>query len=122
MARRSPRSSPTSSSAPWPTPFRRPSTFDLTGWPRRSRPGAQFIQTQLVFNVDRFREYMKRVVDMGLHEKTAIMAGIGPVRSLKAAQFMATKVPGMEVPDSVIQRLEGLSDEDAEKGRTGSVL
>ena len=38
----------------------------LCGWPRRSSPGAQFIQTQLIFNVDRFREFMKRVVDLGL--------------------------------------------------------
>ena len=81
---------------------------------KKIEAGAQFIQTQLVFNVERFRDYMKRVVDMGLHEKTAIMVGIGPVRSARAAQFMATKVPGMEVPDSVIERLEGLSDEDAE--------
>ena len=95
-------------------PFSPPFDFRPHRLAKKVKAGAQFIQTQLVFNVDRFREYMKRVVDLGLHEKTAIMAGIGPVRSLKAAQFMATKVPGMEVPDAVIQRLEGLSDEDAE--------
>ncbi len=44
--------------------------------------GAQFIQTQLIFNVERFREFMKRVVDLGLHEKVVILAGVGPVRSV----------------------------------------
>lgn len=96
-------------------PFSPPFDFRPHRLAKKVEAGAQFIQTQLVFNVDRFREYMKRAVDLGLHEKTAIMAGIGPVRSLKAAQFMATQVPGMEVPDRVIERLEGLSDEDAEK-------
>ena len=95
-------------------PFSPPFEFRPHRLAKKIEAGAQFIQTQLVFNVERFRDYMKRVVDMGLHEKTAIMVGIGPVRSARAAQFMATKVPGMEVPDSVIERLEGLSDEDAE--------
>ncbi len=96
-------------------PFSPPFDFRPHRLAKKIEAGAQFIQTQLVFNVDRFREYMKRVVDTGLHERTAMMAGIGPVRSLKAAQYMATKVPGMEVPDSVIQSLEGLSEGDAEK-------
>ena len=74
--------------------------------------GAQFVQTQLIFNVDRFREFMKRVVDLGLHEKIAILAGVGPVRSSKAAEYMKNEVAGMDVPDWVLKRLEGLSKED----------
>lgn len=77
--------------------------------------GAQFIQTQLIFNVDRFREFMKRVVDLGLHEKVAILAGVGPVRSSKAAEYMKNEVAGMDVPDWVLKRLEGLSKEDQQK-------
>ena len=77
--------------------------------------GAQFIQTQLIFNVDRFREFMKRVVDLGLHEKIAILAGIGPVRSQKVAEYMKSEVAGMDVPDWVLKRLEGLSKEDQAK-------
>jgi methylenetetrahydrofolate reductase (NADPH) len=77
--------------------------------------GAQFIQTQLIFNVDRFREFMKRVVDLGLHEKIAILAGVGPVRSSKAAEYMKNEVAGMDVPDWVLKRLEGLSKEDQQK-------
>ena len=77
--------------------------------------GAQFVQTQLIFNVDRFREFMKRVVDLGLHEKIAILAGVGPVRSMKAAEYMKNEVAGMDVPDWVLKRLEGLSKEDQQK-------
>ena len=96
-------------------PFSPPYDFRPHRLAKKVEAGARFIQTQLVFNVDRFRDYMKRVVDLGLHEKTAILAGIGPVRSLRAAQHLATKIPGMEVPRAVLERLEGLSDEDAEK-------
>ena len=77
--------------------------------------GAQFIQTQLIFNLDRFSEFMKRVVDLGLHEKIVILAGIGPVRSQKVAEFMKNEVAGMDVPDWVLKRLEGLSKEDQAK-------
>ncbi|MGQ9838925.1 MAG: methylenetetrahydrofolate reductase [Anaerolineae bacterium] len=77
--------------------------------------GAQFIQTQLIFNVERFREFMKRVVDLGLHEKVVILAGVGPIRSLRAAEYMKNQVAGMDVPDWVIKRLEGLSKEDQQK-------
>ena len=77
--------------------------------------GAQFVQTQLIFNLDRFREFMKRVVDLGLHEKIVILAGVGPVRSLKAAEYMKNEVAGMDVPDWVLKRLDGLSKEDQQK-------
>jgi len=75
---------------------------------------AQFIQTQLIYNVERFREFMKRVVDMGLHEKVSIMAGVGPIRS-KVAEYMANQVAGMDVPDKIVARLRGLSKEDQAK-------
>ena len=58
---------------------------------------------------------MKRVVDMGLHEKVYIMAGVGPVRSMRAATFMKNEVAGMDVPDWVLDRMEGKSKEDAAK-------
>jgi methylenetetrahydrofolate reductase (NADPH) len=77
--------------------------------------GAQFIQTQLIFNVDRFREFMKRVVDLGLHEKVAILAGVGPIKSLKVAEYMANEVAGVEIPQSIIDRLSPLSKEDQAK-------
>ena len=77
--------------------------------------GAQFIQTQLIYNIDRFREFMHKVVDLGLHEKVVIMAGVGPIRSLKVAEYMKNEVAGMDVPDWVLKRMDGLSKEDQAK-------
>lgn len=77
--------------------------------------GAQFVQTQLIYNVARFREFMARVVDLGLHERAAILAGVGPIRSLRVAEHMAHQVAGMDVPEALIRRLEGLSAEDQAK-------
>jgi methylenetetrahydrofolate reductase (NADPH) len=57
--------------------------------------------------MEKFREFMKQVVDMGLHEKCYILAGVTPMKSLGMARYMAKSVPGMDVPDSVIKRLEG---------------
>jgi methylenetetrahydrofolate reductase (NADPH) len=69
--------------------------------------GAEFIQTQCIYNMDRFREFMKRAVDMGLHEKCYILAGVTPMKTLGMARYMAKSVPGMDVPASLIKRLEG---------------
>jgi methylenetetrahydrofolate reductase (NADPH) len=94
-------------------PFAPPHDFRPVRLAKKIAAGAQFIQTQLVYNVPRFREYMKRVVDMGLHEKTAVLAGVGPIRSARAAEFMRDNVAGMDVPDAVVRRLEGLDKEKA---------
>jgi methylenetetrahydrofolate reductase (NADPH) len=67
--------------------------------------GAEFIQTQYCFDVPRLQDYMKRVCDLGLHEKAYILVGVGPLRSDKAAEFMRNKVPGVVIPDAVVERL-----------------
>jgi methylenetetrahydrofolate reductase (NADPH) len=63
------------------------------------------VQTQLIYNVERFKTYMARVRDLGLHEKVYILAGVGPVKSAGQANFMATKVAGMEVPEGIVRRM-----------------
>ena len=68
--------------------------------------GAQFIQTQYCFDIPRFQEYMRQVRDMGLHEEVYILAGVGPLRSHGAAEFMRSKVPGVVIPDKVVERLK----------------
>lgn len=94
-------------------PFAPPYDFRPMRLAKKVAAGAQFIQTQLVYNVPRFREYMKRVVDLGLHEKTAILAGVGPIRSARAAEFMKNEVAGMDVPDEIVARMKGLDKEQA---------
>jgi methylenetetrahydrofolate reductase (NADPH) len=67
--------------------------------------GADFFQTQYCFDVPRLQKFMERVRDMGLHEKAYILIGVGPLRSEKAAEYMRTKVPGVYIPDAVVERL-----------------
>ena len=68
--------------------------------------GADFIQTQLIYDIPRFKEFMARVVDMGLHQQVAILAGVGPLKSTGAAKYMRDQVPGMRVEDRYIDRMD----------------
>jgi methylenetetrahydrofolate reductase (NADPH) len=72
---------------------------------KKIEAGADFIQTQYCFDVPRFRSFMDRVRDLGLQEKVFILVGVGPLRSEKAAEFMRTKVPGVVIPDEIVDRL-----------------
>ncbi|MGQ9920731.1 MAG: methylenetetrahydrofolate reductase [Desulfobacca sp.] len=79
--------------------------------------GVEFIQTQCIYNVPKFKEWMKIAVDKGYADKAYIMAGITPFKSLGMARYMKTKVPGMDVPDDQITRLKGVPKEkQAEEG------
>ncbi len=68
--------------------------------------GADFIQTQLIYNVDRFAEFMRRLREMGLTEKVFILAGVGPIKTAGAARYMRDKVPGMDVPNEIVDRMD----------------
>ncbi|MBV7338658.1 methylenetetrahydrofolate reductase [Chloroflexi bacterium TSY] len=72
---------------------------------KKIEAGADFIQTQYCFDIPRMVEFMGRVRDMGLHEQVYILVGVGPLRSEKAAEFMRTKVPGVWIPDEIVERL-----------------
>jgi methylenetetrahydrofolate reductase (NADPH) len=88
-------------------PFAEPHEFRVHRLAKKIAAGADFIQTQCIYNMDRFRDFMKRAVDMGLHENCYILAGVTPMKSVGMAKYMAKAVPGMDVPDSLIQRLQG---------------
>jgi methylenetetrahydrofolate reductase (NADPH) len=83
---------------------------------KKAAAGANFIQTQLIYDIPRFKEYMKKVVDMGLHEKVAILAGVGPLKSSGMARYMRDKVPGMIVQDYYVDEMtkaiEGIPKEE----------
>lgn len=98
----------------YPTPSPRPTTSAPIASPRRSRPAAQFVQSQYCFDVPMFREYMKKVRDLGLHEKCYILVGVGPMASAKTAKWIRSNVPGIHIPDAVIKRLEGAEDQKKE--------
>ena len=89
------------------SPFSSPIAMRPLRLAKKVASGADFAQTQMIFDMKRFREYMKKVVDMGLHEKIFILAGVGPLKSTPMARFLNEKVPGIEVPDECLKRMEG---------------
>lgn len=86
-------------------PFADPFEIRVPRLAKKIAAGAEFIQTQCIYNLDRFEEWMKQVVDRGLHEKVAILAGMTPMKNVGMARYMKNRVPGMDVPDEVIKRL-----------------
>ncbi len=78
--------------------------------------GAEFIQTNYIFDMGLFETFMSRVRDEGLDEKVFIIAGVGPLASAKAARWMRSNVPGIHIPDAVIDRLEK-AEKPAEEGK-----
>jgi len=73
------------------------------------------VQTQLIYNVERFRAYMEQVRALGLHERVYILAGVGPLKSVRQASYMATQVAGMDVPQDLVDT----DGEDTEGGPAG---
>ncbi|RLA94855.1 MAG: methylenetetrahydrofolate reductase, partial [Deltaproteobacteria bacterium] len=92
-------------------PFADPFEIRVLRLAKKVAAGADFIQTQCIYNLERFREWMKQVVDMGLHEKVFILAGVTPLKSVGMARYMKNMVPGMDVPDELIARLKGVPKE-----------
>jgi len=98
-------------------PFGDPFDFRPYRLGKKAKAGADFIQTQLIYNVPKFREFMKRVVDLGVHKQVSILAGVGPLKTPGAAKYMRDQVPGMDVPDEIVERMEaagkGIEDKKA---------
>jgi methylenetetrahydrofolate reductase (NADPH) len=86
-------------------PFAPPLEWRPQRLAKKAAAGAEFIQTQYIFDVPAFALFMSRVRDLGLHQQLYILAGVGPLRSPKTAEFMRRKVPGVVIPDAVIDRL-----------------
>ena len=103
-------------------PFAPPYEYRPIRLGKKVEAGARFVQTQIVFNVDRFREFMGRVHDLGLDRKVPILAGVAPIRSVKAATFMRDEVPGMEVPDRLIRRMEAAGDDKKKREAEGIAI
>jgi methylenetetrahydrofolate reductase (NADPH) len=80
--------------------------------------GADFVQTQPIYNIEGFKKWMELVREKGLHKEVKIIAGITPITSLAAARYMKTKIPNMDIPDRIIERLKNVrnKEEAAEEG------
>ena len=95
-------------------PFAPPFDFRPYRLAKKIAAGAQFIQTNYCFDVPRFKEFMARSRDLGLLDKVFILPGVGPMASAKTATWIRNNVPGIHIPDSVIARLAGASDQKKE--------
>ena len=93
-------------------PFADPFTYRVLRLAKKVAAGAEFIQTQCIYNMVRFKEWMQQVRDRGIHEKVFILGGVTPLKSAKMAEYMSKQVAGMDVPDEVIKRMKGVPAEN----------
>ena len=91
-------------------PFADPFEFRVARLAKKVKAGADFVQTQSIYDMQRFERWMSLVRAKGLHERVHILAGVMPLKSPKAALYMKSKVSGMSVPDSVVERLKAAAD------------
>ena len=89
-------------------PFAQPFEYRALRLAKKIEAGADFVQTQCIYNMERFREFVKQANDLGLTEKVYLLAGVTPMKSVGMAKYMQRSVPGMDVPDAIIKRLEGV--------------
>jgi methylenetetrahydrofolate reductase (NADPH) len=98
-------------------PFGDPFAFRVVRLAKKVAAGAEFIQTQCIYNVERFGKWIGMARDRGLTEKVSILGGVTPLKSAGMAKYMKKKVAGMDVPDDVIKRMEGVpSKKQGEEG------
>lgn len=88
-------------------PFVPPYEYRPQRLAKKVAAGADFIQTQYCFDIPRLKKFMSAVCDAGLNEQVYILVGVGPLRSAKAAEWMRKYVPGVVIPDEIIERLKG---------------
>jgi len=89
-------------------PFADPFEWRVHRLAKKINAGADFIQTQCIYNMEKMRKWIKQANDMGLTEKVYILAGVTPMKGLGMARYMKNNVPGMDVPDETINRLKGV--------------
>ncbi len=89
-------------------PFADPFEIRAARLAKKVEAGAEFIQTQCVYNVEKFALWLEQVRQRGLHEKVYILAGVTPLKSAGMAKYMKNKVPGMDIPDGIIKRMAGV--------------
>ena len=86
-------------------PFADPFEFRALRLKKKVEAGADFMQTQCIFNVPKFKKWMEEVRAIGLHKEVKILAGITPIKGAGMANYMKKFVPGMDVPQEIIDRI-----------------
>ena len=95
-------------------PFTPPYDYRPLHLAKKVAAGAQFIQTQYCYDMPLLERFMAKVREQGLHEKCFILVGVGPLATARGARWMRANVPGIHMPDPVIDRLEGAKDQKLE--------
>jgi methylenetetrahydrofolate reductase (NADPH) len=93
-------------------PFAPPEEFRAERLARKVAAGADFVQTQFVFDVAAFSRFVRRAEDLGILERCPVLAGVGPIRSRRALERLTHGVPGVVVPDAVVRSFAGISDDN----------
>lgn len=96
-------------------PFADPFELRVSRLAKKIKAGVDFIQTQCIYNLDKFEKWMEGVRAKGLHEKVHIMAGITPMKTVGMAKYMKNRVPGMDVPDELVKRMAGVPKKNQAK-------
>ncbi len=91
------------------SPFASEIRFQAIREQKKANAGAQFFQTNLIYDVDHFRRYMEALQAHGVPDRAYILAGVAPIRSAKAACYMK-QIPGIHIPQAIIDRLENAAD------------
>jgi methylenetetrahydrofolate reductase (NADPH) len=86
-------------------PFADPMEFHILRLAKKIGAGADFIQTQCIFDMERFVDWMKRVRDQGIHERVHILAGVSPLRSADRSSYLRKNLSGILIPETLIERL-----------------
>lgn len=94
-------------------PFGDPFEYRVIRLAKKVAAGVDFIQTQCVYDMARFKEWMRQARERGLTEKVYILAGVTPLKSARMAKYMASKVAGIIIPEEMIKRMEGATKETA---------
>jgi methylenetetrahydrofolate reductase (NADPH) len=89
-------------------PFADPLSFRVVRLAKKVAAGAEFVQTQCIYNLAKFDQWMAMARDKGLTERVHILGGVTPLKSAGMAKYMKKKVAGMDVPDEIIRRMEGV--------------
>ncbi|HSO71305.1 MAG TPA: methylenetetrahydrofolate reductase, partial [Thermodesulfobacteriota bacterium] len=98
-------------------PFADPYEIRVPRLAKKIAAGVEFIQTQCIYNLDKFEDWMSKARDRGLTEQAFILAGLTPMKSVGMARYMKNRVPGMDVPDEIVKRLADTpKDKQAEEG------
>jgi len=103
-------------------PFGEPFELRIIRMGKKIAAGAHFIQTQPVFDFPRFEKWMSAIRDEGYDKQVYILAGVMPVRSVKALLYMKESVPGMSIADEYIQRMDAVKDSKEESAETGVAI